>query len=159
MPAVNADPHFVSPASHATSAEVVARDDELDTMAARIWLGASPGKLILLTLGVAAMVFIISFCFDVLLVREGESRRAVFALSDVLASVLVGALFFLYGQARRQELGRRLETIALMNHHIRNALQVISASTHIPERAREVGAIEDAVNRIQWALREILPKI
>ena len=155
---VTAQRDLVPPATQATSAEVV-HHDELDTMAARIWLGASTAKLILLTLGFAALVFIISFGFDVVLVREHESRRAIFALSDVLTSLLTGILFFLYGHSRRKELARRLETIALMNHHIRNALQVISASTYIPDRAREVGAIEDSVNRIQWALREILPKL
>lgn len=127
-------------------------------MAARVWL-ASPLKLILLTLGFAALVFVIGFSFDLLLVREHESRRAIFALSDLLTSSLIGVLFYLYGHARRKELGRRLETIALMNHHIRNALQVISASNYIADRTREMGAIEDAVNRIQWALREILPKL
>ena len=155
---MSSDPKLAPPATHATSAEVV-RSEELDTMAARIWLGVSTTKLILLTLGFAALVFIISFGFDVVLVREHESRRAIFALSDVLTSLLTGFLFFLYGHARRKELARRLETIALMNHHIRNALQVISASTYIPDRAREVGAIEESVNRIQWALREILPKL
>ena len=149
----------LSPATHATTAEVLDHADELDTVAARIWLGASTGKLILLTLGLAGLVFILSFGFDILLVREHESRRAIFALSDTLTSLITGALFFLYGHARRRALARRLETIALMNHHIRNALQVISASTYIPDRAREVGAIDDAVKRIQWALREILPKL
>lgn len=147
------------PGFRATSAEVVSHTQELDTVAARMWLGASTGKLILLTMGVAAVVFLVSFSFDILLVREHESRRAIFALSDMLTALIVSAIFFLYGLARRRELARRLETIALMNHHIRNALQVISASAYVPERAREVGAIEDAVNRIQWALREILPKI
>lgn len=151
--------HAVPSASQATSADVIARREELDTAAARIWLGVSTTKLFLFTLGFAALVFITSFSFNVLLVREHESRRAIFALSDLLTSLLIGALFFLYGRARRKQLARRLETIALMNHHIRNALQVISASTYFPDRAREVGAIEDSVNRIQWALREILPKL
>jgi len=155
---MSADPHRVSPAIRATSADVLDHTQELDTLAARIWLGASTGKLLLLTLGLAALVFMLGFGFDILLVREHESRRAIFALSDVLTSLITGSLFFLYGHARRKELARRLETIALMNHHIRNALQVISASTYI-DRAREVGAIEEAVNRIQWALREILPKL
>lgn len=149
---------FHSAASRATSADVVAHSEELETVAARVWL-ASPLKLVLLTFGFAALVFIIAFSFDMLLVREHESRRAIFAISDLLTSSIIGVFFYLYGHARRKELGRRLETIALMNHHIRNALQVISASSYMSDRAREMGAIEDAVNRIQWALREILPKI
>ncbi len=124
-----------------------------------MWLGVSTMKLIFLTIGFAALVFLISFGFDVLLVREHESRRMIFALSDALTSLLIGGLFFLYGHTRRRQFARRLETIALMNHHIRNALQVISASAYAPQQAREMGAIEDSVNWIQWALREILPKL
>ena len=151
--------HAVSPAAEATSAEVIDHTRELETASARIWLGVSTTKLVFWTLGFAALVFVVSFGFDLLLVREHESRHAIFAMSDALSSLIIGALFFLYGHTRRKQFARRLETIALMNHHIRNALQVISASAYAPEQAREMGAIEDSVNRIQWALREILPKI
>src|ERR1051326_472456 len=105
------DPRLASAASHARSAEVFAYSEELDTIAARIWLGASTSKLILLTIGLAALVFIFGFGFDILLVREHESRRAIFALSDLLTSLIVGVSFFFYGRARRRELARRLETI------------------------------------------------
>ena len=132
---------------------------ELETTTARIWLGVSTTKLVLLAIAFAAFVFLVSFGFDVLLVREHESRRAIFAMSDALTSMIIGGFFYLYGHARRRQFARRLETIALMNHHIRNALQVISASAYAPRQAREMGAIEDSVNRIQWALREILPKL
>jgi hypothetical protein len=43
-----------------------------------------------------------------------------------------------------------------MNHHIRNALQVISAvaSGDLTEKPARV---QEAVRRIEWALREVLP--
>ena len=43
-----------------------------------------------------------------------------------------------------------------MNHHVRNALQAIS---YVPyaEQAKQILLIQQSVNRIQWALREILP--
>ena len=151
--------HAVSPASQATSADVIDHTRELETASARMWLGVSTTKLVFLTIGFAALVFLVSFGLDVLLVREGESRRAIFAISDMATSLIIAGLFFLYAHTRRKQFARRLETIALMNHHIRNALQVISASAYAPQQAREMGAIEDSVNRIQWALREILPKL
>jgi len=43
-----------------------------------------------------------------------------------------------------------------MNHHVRNALQTIS---YVPytEQAKQILLIQQSVNRIQWALNEILP--
>jgi hypothetical protein len=52
----------------------------------------------------------------------------------------------------------KVEVIADMNHHVRNALQVISLTTHGNDK-EEIGVIRESVNRIQWALRELLPKI
>ena len=46
-----------------------------------------------------------------------------------------------------------------MNHHVRNALQVISLSTFSTADQAQIDTIKPSVNRIQWALREILPKM
>jgi hypothetical protein len=44
-----------------------------------------------------------------------------------------------------------------MNHHIRNALQVITFYSRAGAK-QQVGIVE-AVERIQWALREVLPQL
>ena len=41
-----------------------------------------------------------------------------------------------------------------MNHHVRNALQVIAYSDNSTEQP---SVVQDAVRRIEWALREVLP--
>jgi hypothetical protein len=61
-------------------------------------------------------------------------------------------------QQRREYVRHKVEVIADMNHHVRNALQIISLTTHGKDK-QEIGAIRESVNRIQWALRELLPKI
>jgi hypothetical protein len=43
-----------------------------------------------------------------------------------------------------------------MNHHVRNALQTISYLPYT-DQAKQVQLIQQSVNRIQWALQEILP--
>jgi 1,2-phenylacetyl-CoA epoxidase catalytic subunit len=58
---------------------------------------------------------------------------------------------------REQYVECRLRVIAEMNHHIRNALQVITFYTRKGQK-QEVGIVE-AVERIQWALREVLPQL
>jgi 1,2-phenylacetyl-CoA epoxidase catalytic subunit len=74
---------------------------------------------------------------------------------------LVGAalvyVLSLRERQRQQYVECRLRVIAEMNHHIRNALQVITFYTHKGQK-QEVGIVE-AVERIQWALREVLPQL
>jgi hypothetical protein len=123
------------------------------------WSKISTAKLLLLTTGFAVLIFLASVGMDGILLREHESRRVVIEMSDAFAGVVAGAIFYLYLNTRRKQVLRRLETISELNHHIRNALQVISSSHYLPDEKKEVEAIDDSVQRIQWALREILPRI
>jgi hypothetical protein len=62
-------------------------------------------------------------------------------------------------QERYQAMVDRLQRIAELNHHIRNALQVI-AFHNVPELQRGEAAIQQvnaAVIRIESVLREVLP--
>jgi hypothetical protein len=52
----------------------------------------------------------------------------------------------------------RMQVIAEMNHHIRNALSPISLSLDATEDQQLERVISEAVDRIDWALREILPR-
>ena len=52
---------------------------------------------------------------------------------------------------------RKLEVIRLMNHHVRNSLQVISFAALASQQEKATGELRDAVDRIEWALREVLP--
>jgi len=73
---------------------------------------------------------------------------------DLAGGFVVGLLLFFEERRRRRYLAQRLEVIALMNHHVRNALQVIKYAHY---SADELKIIEESVARIEWALREILP--
>jgi len=77
-------------------------------------------------------------------------------LDDIVMGVLAGLVVFAYEQRRSRDMRQKLAVIAAMNHHIRNALQTIS---YVPytEQAKQILLIQQAVNRIQWALQEILP--
>lgn len=52
----------------------------------------------------------------------------------------------------------RMQVIAEMNHHIRNALTPVSLSVDAIDNQQLNRVISEAVNRIEWALREILPR-
>ena len=77
-------------------------------------------------------------------------------LDDLALGVLAGLVVFAYEQRRSKEIRQKLAVISAMNHHVRNALQAIS---YVPytEQAKQILLIQQSVNRIQWALQEILP--
>ena len=77
-------------------------------------------------------------------------------LDDAAAAIAVGLLIYLFERHRERMLLERLQTIALMNHHVRNALQVLAYSQYERDRTRQAQIIRDAILRIDWALKEIL---
>jgi len=77
-------------------------------------------------------------------------------LDDLILGVLAGLLVFVYEQRRSSDMRKKLAVIAAMNHHVRNALQTISYLPYT-DQAKQVQLIQQSVNRIQWALQEILP--
>jgi len=101
-------------------------------------------------------VFILGSLSDVWLRQHGASLL-VAIVDDALIGVGAGLLVFFYERRQIQNLIRKLEVIRLMNHHVRNSLQVISLAASVPQREELTSKIQDAVERIEWALREVLP--
>jgi hypothetical protein len=107
------------------------------------------------------VVSAVGFGFDRLLVREGVPSAGVLLLSNVLTGVVAGALFLqnrLRAQEKQKLLEQRLEKVAEMNHHVRNALQVVSFYRHQisdPEAGR---LLQESIRRIEWTLEEVLPR-
>jgi len=129
------------------------------TTAKSFWSTAAGAVLVALICCV--LIFIVSSAADLIMLREHETARFTIELSDAVSAVAIGLLSFQLvrlQQERRERLRKRLEIIADMNHHVRNALQVISL-TSSGQTNEEIAAIRESVNRIQWALRELLPKI
>ncbi len=123
------------------------------------WNTAAGAALIALICCV--LIFFVSSAADLIMLHEHETARLTIELSDGVSAIAIGLLSFQLvrlQQERRERLRKRLEIIADMNHHVRNALQVISL-TSPGQTKEEISAIRESVNRIQWALRELLPKI
>lgn len=102
-------------------------------------------------------VFVLLFVADyasLLFGLQGSQR----VLDDFFGGIIAGLLVFVYERARTRRLTRQLQTIALMNHHVRNALQVIAYSSYAPQEAQQLVSVRDAVERIEWALQEVLPQ-
>ncbi len=57
---------------------------------------------------------------------------------------------------RREAALLRMQVISEMNHHIRNALAAVTLSADSIQNQQCVRVISESVDRIEWALREIL---
>jgi hypothetical protein len=117
-----------------------------------------------LFLVVALVVAAIGFFFDNTIVKEGLPRIAMLILSNTITGLFAAGLFYQMAReerANRELLRARMKTIAELNHHIRNALQVIKflgAQQRPTLDAMQLQLINDSVDRIEWALREVLPR-
>ncbi|MDT8070784.1 MAG: hypothetical protein ROO76_21700 [Terriglobia bacterium] len=112
----------------------------------------------LAALGMFAAVFFL----DRVLARFGLHAEATY-VDDFLLAILTGVLVFILQLQHERELARQQHSAVIieeMNHHIRNALQVIVY--RMDPKARESDELRDiraSVDRIDWALREILPTV
>lgn len=98
------------------------------------------------------IIFLLLVLVDQATLHFGLTRIQRFG-DDLLGGLVVGLISFLAERRRKQYFDNRLQVIALMNHHVRNALQAIKFAQHTEHHVR---VIDDAVARIEWALREVL---
>jgi len=117
----------------------------------------------LLSLLVIVVVSLIGVVLDRILLKEGITRLDMLIFSNGLTGLFAGGLF--YQMAREAKASRalveeRMKTIAELNHHIRNALQVIKflGGQRSGLDAVQLQLINDSADRIEWALREVLPR-
>jgi hypothetical protein len=117
-----------------------------------------------LCLAVVVLVSVIGYWLDRFLVYGGLPRTFMLVVSNTLTGIVTGGLFLYVvrnERAHRDQLHERMQTVAELNHHIRNALQVIKLCGIQPEASldgRQLQLIKESADRIEWALREVLPK-
>jgi two-component sensor histidine kinase len=106
---------------------------------------------------VGALVFILGLSANWLSQNALSSRWHI--LDDLILGATAGLIVLWYERLRTRALLQRLLIIREMNHHVRNALQVViyAASAHKDEDLAE--QVRDAVRRIDWALNEVLPEL
>jgi hypothetical protein len=114
------------------------------------------GRPALLSAGVMAGVLLVGLALDWYIMPE---RRTLLA-SDLFAGAVAGALAYValrFQRARQQMVQSRLRVIAEMNHHIRNAITPLALNAQLAQNPQAIQMTREAVERIDWALREILP--
>jgi hypothetical protein len=111
-------------------------------------------------LGVGIVSFLATELMHYLLVPDigpHPERLLAEGLSAFVVSCLVAKLVHMSRERHRLVMAR-MQVIAEMNHHIRNALSPVALSLDATGNEALNLVIVDAVDRIDWALREILPR-
>jgi hypothetical protein len=114
--------------------------------------------------GIAVVVGVVSFLATELMHRwlvpdlgRNRERLLAEAFSALIVTCLVAKLAHMAREQHHATVAR-MQVIAEMNHHIRNALAPIALSVDAIENQLLIRIISDGVDRIDWALREILPR-
>ena len=114
----------------------------------------------LLLLAVWCVGALAHLALTVTLVRLGvQMWPAIYiqsAVAGTIGAVLVGSVLALV-LYRREVLRRQLGVVAELNHQVRNALEIIAASTSRIADKQTVVTILDAVMRIDVTLRSLFP--
>src|SRR5512146_1056257 len=99
---------------------------------------------------------------DLVAIRYQGAATVPMATLDSVVGLVRGLLLFKLllsqrGDYRRME--ARLRAIADVNHHIRNALDRIELTAHVTHNQQLIADIGGGVQRIEWALKEVLPAV
>ena len=125
------------------------------------WLEPTSKRFVLVAaVGVGLASFLATELMHYLLVPDlGRHHERLLAegLSALVVTCLIAKVANITRQQRQLTMAR-LQVIAEMNHHIRNALTPVSLSVDAIDNQQLNRVISEAVNRIEWALREILPR-
>jgi hypothetical protein len=116
----------------------------------------SRAKRVLSSFAVAAFIFSSGGAID-WLVTHHHLPRIFFMLSGAVVSLVVGFLFLKTlseFQEKQEALLQRVQQVAKLNHHIRNALQVITFHNVAERSAEAIRQVDAAVARIESVLRE-----
>jgi hypothetical protein len=124
------------------------------------WIhSASSAEITLISAFAGFVVFGTAAMWEWIATREGWLLLPMALVSDVFAGALSGIFIFAVlrnTRERRLAMLQRLKAIREMNHEIRNALELIQLSAYSTHHQQAIATITNAVDRIQWTLREIV---
>lgn len=75
--------------------------------------------------------------------------------SNLLYAILIAAVSFHFLEERRRHAEQRVEELAYLNHHIRNALTAIKLARYAPDEDMKLQIISDASDRIEMTIRRM----
>ncbi len=127
------------------------------------WIDAmSPRRSVLAGLWAAVLLFAAGGTLDWLATYRLVPTSTVM-IWGALVALLVGSLVakvLCDAHQRQCVMLARLQTVADVNHHVRNALQVIAyhARSGCGQSEKVIQEVNAAVTRIEWVLQEVVPR-
>ena len=112
----------------------------------------------LLTIAAALATFVACGVIDAIFSARHILLEATY-LDDVLLAVLAATFVFAletYHDRENRRLRELADLVSQMNHHIRNALQVIAYANLGQSDSQAALGVKDSISRIEWVLREVL---
>ena len=152
---------MVAASSNASEFRGASLDEERGARLQRLWLSMLTRNLWLISGAVGLVMFVGGVSIDLILLKHQETPAAI-AISNGLVALLAAMLVFTmlaYGRKQRRLIMERMEALNEVNHHIRNALQALAFSAGALQGTKEGVTVSESIQRIQWALLEILPKV
>jgi hypothetical protein len=144
-----------------TSPFAVHSPSRTQTMAPDPWVNhASKAKLRAIAGGIGLAVFGSAMLVDKLAQQHERWPRLLMAWNAAagFAAGWVAMKTIDRERERRKSMTARLKMIGDLNHHVRNALQSIQLSAYSSQDQEMIASVGDSVQRIEWALREIVPQ-
>lgn len=127
----------------------------------QLWLSMLTRHLWPIAGAVGLVMFVASVGFDIVLLKHQETPAAI-VISNGLVALLAALLVYTllaYGRQQRRRIMERMEALNEVNHHIRNALQALAFTEGALKGTKEGVTVSESIQRIQWALLEVLPKV
>ncbi len=124
------------------------------------WQRLSPRQVMAAGVTLALLIFGALVAFDQLSLHY-HVLLVPMEMLDLIIAGFCGLLLMKLisdAQSRHRQMLQRLQIIAEMNHHIRNALEQIEMSAYASHDQQLIANLNAAAARIEWALREILPQ-
>jgi uncharacterized integral membrane protein len=147
--------------SNASELRDAALGQESGARLQRLWLAMLTRNLWPIAVAVGAVMFVASVGFDFVLLKHQETPAAI-VISNGLVALLAALLVYTllaYGREQRRRIIERMEALNEVNHHIRNALQAMAFTEGALKGTKEGAVVSESIQRIQWALLEVLPKV
>lgn len=120
---------------------------------------SSRSTVTLTACGVLFVVALAKFSIVRAVLRMGAPREVLQAqdalITAVLSAVLVWVVLMAV-RARREQEQQQIRTVADLNHHLRNALEIILCSAYL-RQSEHATAILHSVERIDHTLKMLLP--
>lgn len=91
-----------------------------------------------------------------------KSPSLALAIDSVTIALLIAAIAGVEVEAvhhRRRKVIDDIRVVRELNHHVRNALQIIQYASRLPEQRQQVVIIDESVARIDATLKELFPQM